>query len=185
MGRCAAVVGLVISQLTSSPVAQDRVLAAYPAARGVSYDARVPAIRYLVADVDEAVDFYVERLGFTLSARMGPPFAIVERDGLELWLSGPQTSAAKPMPDGSMPEPGGWNRLVLEVDEVVELVDRLRAAGVRFRNEPLSGPGGTQVLIEDPSGNPIELFTPRGYGSGQRLCSRNHKRCQRPRPGRA
>ena len=163
MGRCAAVVGLVISQLTSSPVAQDRVLAAYPwSSAGSRTMLRMPTIRYLVTDVDEAVDFYVERLGFTLSARMGPPFAIVERDGLELWLSGPQTSAAKPMPDGSVPEPGGWNRLVLEVDDVAELAERLLAAGVRFRNEPLSGPGGTQVLIEDPSGNPIELFTPRG-----------------------
>lgn len=120
------------------------------------------AIRYLVTDVDEALAFYVERLGFALSARMGPPFAIVERDGLELWLSGPQTSAAKPMPDGSVPQPGGWNRLVLEVEDVKALVELLRADGVRFRNEPLSGPGGTQVLIEDPSGNPIELFTARG-----------------------
>lgn len=121
----------------------------------------MPTIRYLVADVDEAVAFYVERLGFTLSARMGPPFAIVERDGLELWLSGPRTSAARPMPDGSVPAPGGWNRLVLEVDDVDAFADRLRSDGVRFRNEPLSGPGGTQVLIEDPSGNPIELFAPR------------------------
>ena len=161
MGCCAAVVGRVISQLTSSPVAQDHVHRSLPCGSGVSYDARVPAIRYLVTDVDEAVDFYVERLGFTLSARWGPPFAIVERDGLELWLSGPQTSAAKPMPDGSVPEPGGWNRLVLEVDDVADLVERLRAAGVPCRNEPLTGPGGTQVLIEDPAGNPVELFSPR------------------------
>ena len=162
MGCCAAVVGLVISQRTSSPVAQDRVRGSLPPRHDrVSYDARVPAIRYLVTDVDEAVDFYVERLGFTLSARWGPPFAIVERDGLELWLSGPQTSAAKPMPDGSVPEPGGWNRLVLEVDDVADLVERLRAAGVRCRNEPLTGPGGTQVLVEDPAGNPVELFSPR------------------------
>lgn len=122
----------------------------------------MPVIRYLVSDVDEAIAFYVERLGFTLATRMGPPFAIVERGGLELWLSGPQTSAARPMPDGTVPEPGGWNRIVLEVDDVVELAGRLRADGVRFRNEPLTGPGGTQVLIEDPSGNPIELFTARG-----------------------
>ena len=92
---------------------------------------------------------------------MGPAFAIVELDGLELWLSGPQTSAARPMPDGREPAPGGWNRLVLEVDDVEVTVARLHAAGVTFRNEPLSGPGGTQVLIEDPSGNPIELFSAR------------------------
>ena len=117
--------------------------------------------RYLVHDADEAVAFYVDLLDFELVTRMGPAFAIVERNGLELWLSGPQTSAAQPMPDGSVPEPGGWNRIVLEVDDASAAVERLVAAGVRCRNEPLSGPGGTQVLIEDRSGNPIELFTPR------------------------
>lgn len=121
-------------------------------------------IRYFVSNVDEAVGFYVDRLGFTAAARMGPAFAIVERDGLALWLSGPETSAAQPMPGagGTVPEPGGWNRLVLEVDNVGDTARRLRAEGVRFRNEPRSGLGGTQVLIEDPAGNPIELFTPRG-----------------------
>ena len=118
-------------------------------------------VRYLVADTDEVVRFYTELLEFTLQTRMGPAFAIVERDGLEVWLSGPQTSAARPMPDGREPAPGGWNRLVLEVDDVEVTAARLRAAGVTFRNEPLSGPGGTQVLIEDPSGNPIELFSAR------------------------
>ena len=117
--------------------------------------------RYLVRDVDEAVSFYVDLLGFELVARMGPAFATVERDGHKLWLSGPQTSAARPMPDGASPVPGGWNRIVIEVDDVASAVERLVDAGVRCRNEPLSGPGGTQVLIEDPSGNPIELFTPR------------------------
>jgi catechol 2,3-dioxygenase-like lactoylglutathione lyase family enzyme len=118
-------------------------------------------IRYLVADTDEAVAFYTDLLGFTLQTRMGPAFAIVERDGLEVWLSGPQTSAAQPMPDGRVPTSGGWNRLVLEVEDVQQAVARLRLAGVQFRNEPLSGPGGTQVLVEDPSGNPVELFAPR------------------------
>lgn len=117
--------------------------------------------RYLVGDTDEAVTFYVDLLGFELITRLGPAFAIVERDGHELWLSGLQTSAAQPMPDGRVPESGGWNRLVLEVDDVPATVARLAEAGVRRRNEPLSGPGGTQVLIEDPSGNPIELFAPR------------------------
>jgi catechol 2,3-dioxygenase-like lactoylglutathione lyase family enzyme len=121
----------------------------------------VAAIRYLVADTDEAVRFYADQLGFALQQRMGPAFAIVERDGLELWLSGPQTSAAQPMPDGRGPTPGGWNRLVLEVEDIQETVARLRTAGVPFRNEPLSGPGGTQVLVEDPSGNPVELFSAR------------------------
>ncbi len=119
------------------------------------------AVRYLVDDTDAAVAFYTESLGFTLRTRMGPAFAIVERDGLELWLSGPQSSAAQPMPDGKEPAPGGWNRLVIELSDLSETVARLRAAGVRFRNEPLSGPGGTQVLMEDPSGNPVELFAPR------------------------
>jgi len=117
--------------------------------------------RYLVRDVDAAVGFYVDRLDFGLITRMGPAFAIVERDGHELWLSGPQTSAAQPMPDGAIPAPGGWNRIVLAVDDVAAVVAGLAVAGVHCRNEPISGPGGTQVLIEDPSGNPIELFTPR------------------------
>ncbi len=118
-------------------------------------------VRYLVNDADEAVSFYTDHLGFRLQTRMGPAFAIVERDGLELWLSGPQTSAAQPMPDGRVPAAGGWNRLVVEVDDVDETMERLRAAGAQFRNEPLSGPGGTQVLVEDPSGNPVELFAGR------------------------
>ena len=117
--------------------------------------------RYLVRDADEAVAFYVDLLGFELVTRMGPAFAIVARDGHELWLSGPQTSAAQPMPDGRLPTPGGWNRVVLEVADVAAVVAGLAEAGVQCRNEPLSGPGGTQVLIEDPSGNPIELFAPR------------------------
>ncbi len=92
---------------------------------------------------------------------MGPAFAIVERDALSLWLSGPQTSAAQPMPDGRVPERGGWNQLVIEVSDVLSEVKRLRSAGVVFRNEPLTGPGGTQVVLDDPSGNPVELFSAR------------------------
>ena len=118
-------------------------------------------VRYLVGDVDEAVAFYTERLGFELEQRMGPAFAIVARDGLELWLSGPQTSAAQPMPDGRQPEPGGWNRLVVTVDDLERFAGELAAAGGRFRNEIVTGPGGKQILLEDPSGNPIELFEPR------------------------
>jgi catechol 2,3-dioxygenase-like lactoylglutathione lyase family enzyme len=118
-------------------------------------------IRYLVDDVDTAITFYVELLGFRLATQMGPAFAIVERDGVALWLSGPQSSAARPLPDGTRPGPGGWSRLVLEVDDVPAEVERLRAAGVAFRSDPVTGPGGTQVVLDDPSGNAIELFRPR------------------------
>lgn len=114
-------------------------------------------MRYLVRDVDVALPFY-EALGFTLADRWGPPFAIVERGDLQLWLSGPGTSAAKPMPDGAKPEPGGWNRIVVTVDDIYAAVAAVKAAGAQFRNGPVRGPGGTQVLIEDPSGNPVELF---------------------------
>jgi catechol 2,3-dioxygenase-like lactoylglutathione lyase family enzyme len=118
----------------------------------------VAAIRYLVADVEVAIAFYRERLGFTLDRQMGPAFAIVTRDGLSLWLAGPKSSAARAMPDGRRPEPGGWNRLVLEVDDLDGEVRSLRNAGVTFRNDVVEGPGGRQILLEDPDGNPIELF---------------------------
>ena len=119
-------------------------------------------IRYLVHDVDAALEFYTTWLGFELTERWGPPFAIVSKGDLQLWLSGPQTSAAKPMPDGRQPEPGGWNRLVIEVVDLETLVADLKAAGMKFRNEIIEGPGGKQILAEDPAGNPLELFQPRG-----------------------
>ena len=119
------------------------------------------AVRYLVHDVAAATDFYAKHLGFELVQRYGPAMAIVERGDLQLWLAGPSASAAQPMPDGRRPEPGGWNRLVLEVDDLDAVVERLRAAGVSFRNDPIIGPGGRQVLVEDPAGNPIELYEPR------------------------
>ncbi|MEX2228222.1 MAG: VOC family protein [Dehalococcoidia bacterium] len=115
-------------------------------------------LRYIVDDVDEALAFYVAQLGFELVERWGPPFAIVARDDLRLWLSGPGSSARRAMPDGAMPVPGGWSRLVIEVDELAVRVTAMRAAGVRFRNEIVTGPGGSQILAEDPSGNPVELF---------------------------
>jgi catechol 2,3-dioxygenase-like lactoylglutathione lyase family enzyme len=118
-------------------------------------------VRYLVGDVDEAVAFYTERLGFQLDQRLGPAFAIVTRDGLAVWLSGPQTSAAQAMPDGRTPGPGGWNRLVVTVVDLERIAGELRAAGVTFRNDVVTGPGGKQILLEDPSGNPVELFEPR------------------------
>lgn len=115
-------------------------------------------IRYMVNDVEQSIAFYTQHLGFALEQQMGPAFAIVTKGDLSLWLSGPQTSAARPMPDGRQPEPGGWNRLVIEVENLPALVSRMKQAGVRFRNEIISGPGGQQILAEDPSGNPIELF---------------------------
>jgi catechol 2,3-dioxygenase-like lactoylglutathione lyase family enzyme len=117
-------------------------------------------VRYLVNDVDESVEFYTRHLGFTVVERWGPAFAMVTKADLKLWLSGPQTSAAKPMPDGRVPQPGGWNRLVIEVEDIQATVSQLRESGMRFRNEILSGPGGSQILAEDPSGNPIEIFQP-------------------------
>ena len=117
-------------------------------------------VRYIVDDVDRSLTF-LETLDFTLVDRMGPPFAIMERDGLELWVSGPGTSARRALADGSVPQPGGWNRLVIEVDDLDAMVDQLTATGARLRSKPISGPGGRQVLVEDPSGNPIELFESR------------------------
>ncbi len=115
-------------------------------------------IRYMVNDVDKAVEFYTQLLGFSLEERWGPAFAIVSHADLKLWISGPETSAARAMPDGRIPQPGGWNRFVLEVADIHSLANKLKQAGVVFRNEVISGPGGSQVLVEDPSENPIELF---------------------------
>ena len=119
-------------------------------------------IRYLVRDVEVAVAFYVDVLGFELVEQWGPPFAMVKRGDLTLWLSGPGSSAARPLTDGSKPAPGGWNRLVLETDDLVLLMEKLTQSGAHFRSEIVSGPGGKQVLVNDPSGNPIELFEPSG-----------------------
>jgi glyoxylase I family protein len=124
----------------------------------------MPTVRYFVKDVDRSIEFYTECLGFKLQERMGPAIAMVEKDGLTLWLSGPISSAARPMPDGRSPEPGGWNRFVLTVNDFDAKVASMREKSVVFRNNPLSGPGGTQVLIEDPDGNPIEIFQPRENG---------------------
>ena len=119
------------------------------------------SMRYLVHDVPVAIAFYTGQLGFTLRQQFGPAMAILEHGDLTLWLAGPLASAAKPMPDGRTPAPGGWARFVLEVDDLPALVARLRDAGVAFRNDILDGPGGRQILAEDPSGNCIELFQPR------------------------
>lgn len=119
-------------------------------------------VRYMVDDVDGAVDFYTKHFGFILGTNAAPAFADVFRGHLRLLLSGPTSSAGRPMPDGCKPGPGGWNRIEFVVDDIAAEVERLRAGGVRFRNDIVTGPGGKQILIEDSSGNPIELFQPAG-----------------------
>jgi catechol 2,3-dioxygenase-like lactoylglutathione lyase family enzyme len=118
-------------------------------------------VRYMVDDVEAAVAFYSTHLGFTLISQTLPAFADVARGDLRLLLSGPASSAGRPMPDGRRPTAGGWNRIHLIVEDLAAEVERLRAAGVRFRNDIVTGPGGSQILLDDPSGNPIELFQPR------------------------
>jgi catechol 2,3-dioxygenase-like lactoylglutathione lyase family enzyme len=118
------------------------------------------AVRYLVHNVDSAVAFYRDRLGFKLEQQFGAAMAIMEQDELRLWLAGPGASASRPMPDGRKPEAGGWNRFVLEVDDLESKVAELRQVGVKFRNDIVVGPGGKQILCEDPSGNAVELFEP-------------------------
>ncbi len=121
---------------------------------------RIGIARYLVNDVEGAIAFYTEQLGFSLDRKMGPAFALVSRGDLTLWLSGPQSSAARPMPDGRRPESGGWNRIVLVVEDIEAKTAELKRAGVSFRNEVVTGPGGKQILLEDPAGNVVELFEP-------------------------
>lgn len=115
-------------------------------------------LRYLVNEVETSIEFYTKHLDFNLVEQMGSAFAIVAKDDLKIWLSSPQSSAARPMPDGRKPEAGGWNRFVIEVDDIESLVASMKSAGVLFRNNIISGPGGRQILAEDPSGNPIEIF---------------------------
>jgi catechol 2,3-dioxygenase-like lactoylglutathione lyase family enzyme len=117
-------------------------------------------VRYLVDDVDAAAEFYATQLGFELLWSAGAAFAEIARGNLHLLLSGPTSSAGRPMPDGRQPESGGWNRIHLLVDDIAGEADRLRAAGVTFRSEIVRGPGGSQIVFDDPSGNPIELFQP-------------------------
>jgi catechol 2,3-dioxygenase-like lactoylglutathione lyase family enzyme len=117
-------------------------------------------VRYMVDDVHTAVDFYTSHLGFELRSSAAPAFADVTRGNLRLLLSGPASSAGRPMPDGRRPSPGGWNRIELVFDDLAAEVERLRAAGLSFRNDVVTGPGGSQILLEDPSGNVVELFQP-------------------------
>lgn len=119
-------------------------------------------IRYMVDDVDTAVAFYTKHFGFTVRSNAAPAFADVIRGQLRLLLSGPTSSAGRPMPDGRIPSAGGWNRIHFVVDDIEAESERLRAEGVRFRNNIVTGPGGKQILLEDPAGNPLELFEPAG-----------------------
>ena len=118
-------------------------------------------VRYMVDDVEAAIAFYTGHFGFRVLSSAAPAFADVARGNLRLLLSGPSSSAGRPMPDGRRPEPGGWNRIHLIVEDLAAEVERLRGAGLTFRNDIVKGPGGSQILIDDPSGNPIELFQPR------------------------
>ena len=118
--------------------------------------------RYMVDDVENAVAFYTTHFGFEVRSSFAPAFADVTRGPLRLLLSGPTSSAGRPMPDGRTPEPGGWNRIHLIVEDLGGEVERLRAAGLTFRNDIVSGPGGQQILLDDPAGTPIELFQPAG-----------------------
>ena len=117
-------------------------------------------VRYIVDDVEQAIEFYRTVLGFQLEQQFGPAMAILQRGDLRLWVAGPLASASKPMPDGVKPAPGGWARIVITVDDLEGLIVRMRGEGVRFRNDILTGPGGKQILCQDPSGNIIELFQP-------------------------
>jgi catechol 2,3-dioxygenase-like lactoylglutathione lyase family enzyme len=118
------------------------------------------SIRYFVTDVQQAVDFYTKSFDFKVQQQFGPNMAILRRDDLTLWVAGPNASASRPMPDGRKPEPGGWNRFVVEVADLPAAVAKLKAQGVRFRNDIVTGPGGQQILAEDPFGNVVEVFQP-------------------------
>jgi catechol 2,3-dioxygenase-like lactoylglutathione lyase family enzyme len=118
-------------------------------------------VRYLVYDVEASIAFYTGHFGFELLSNQAPAFADVRRGNLRLLLSGPKSSAGRPMPDGRRPGPGGWNRIHLLVDDIAGEVERLRGEGVAFRSGVVRGPGGSQIVLDDPSGNPVELFQPR------------------------
>jgi glyoxylase I family protein len=142
---------------SSTPAAQASSSRAADRPQSTGYAA---VVRYQVGDVERALDFYTRRLGFQLEQRAGSAFASVTRGGLRLLLSGPGSSGSRPLPDGRRQEPGGWNRFVLDVDDLDAHIRALKDAGVRFRNHVEVGPGGRQIQIEDPDGNPIELHEP-------------------------
>ena len=118
------------------------------------------SIRYMIEDVPTALKFYTTHLGFSVDMDASPAFASITRDGVRLLLSGKTSSGRRPMPDGREPVPGGWNRIHIQVDDLAAEVERLRGAGLKFRNDIITGPGGSQIILDDPSGNPVELFQP-------------------------
>jgi glyoxylase I family protein len=138
----------------TSTTAQEKRSAKHPFIQGVH------GVRYQIRDVARAVAFYTTQLGFTLEHQQLPAFASISLGDAQILLSGPQASGSRPMPNGNPQEPGGWNRVVLRVTDLVGFIDTLKKAGVNFRNDMETGPGGKQVQIEDPDGNPIELFEP-------------------------
>lgn len=123
-------------------------------------EAHMTTVRYFVTDVEGAVGFYTKVFDFELQRQFGPNMAILKRGDLTLWLAGPNASASRPMPDGAKPGPGGWNRFVIEVSDLAATVAKLKARDAKFRNDILTGPGGQQILLEDPFGNVVELFQP-------------------------
>jgi catechol 2,3-dioxygenase-like lactoylglutathione lyase family enzyme len=128
---------------------------------------QLASVRYIVDDVDAAIDFYTSHLGFTLQTNAAPAFADVTRGPLRLLLSGPTSSGARALTDGSQPEPGGWNRIHLIVDDLDAEINRLQTAGLSFRNDVVAGPGGRQILLTDPAGNLVELFEPARRPAGR------------------
>lgn len=122
------------------------------------------SIRYMIDDVPAAIEFYTAHFGFSLELDASPAFASVSRDGVRLLLSGKTSSGRRPMPDGREPCPGGWNRMQIQVSDLEAEVRQLREAGLKFRNDIVKGPGGSQILVDDPSGNPVELFEPAKQG---------------------
>ena len=142
-----------MSRESTSSAVSDRI-------PGQSAGLQFHGVRYQISDVSRAVAFYTQQLGFTLEHQQLPAFAMVALGDLKLLLSGPQASGSRPMPDGRRQEAGGWNRVVLRVDDLGTCIQRLQDAGVRLRNAMETGPGGKQIQIEDPDGNPVELFEP-------------------------
>jgi glyoxylase I family protein len=138
----------------TAKTAQEKRSATHPFVQGVH------GVRYQVKDVARSVAFYTTHLGFTLEHQQLPAFASVSLDDAQLLLSGPQASGSRPMPNGQQQQPGGWNRVVLRVADLPAFIEALKKAGLRFRNDMETGPGGKQIQIEDPDGNPIELFEP-------------------------
>jgi catechol 2,3-dioxygenase-like lactoylglutathione lyase family enzyme len=126
-------------------------------------DQNKATVRYMIDDVSAAIDFYTTQLGFAVDSEALPAFAAITRGPLRLLLSGPGSSGRRPMPDGRQTSPGGWNRIQIPVTDLAKEVERLRAAGLRFRNEIISGVGGSQIILDDPFGNPIELFQPASH----------------------